>query len=31
MVVYAKIRKNGEYHSQNIYHVAAGFREMGVN
>lgn len=30
MVVYAKIRKNGEYHSQNIYHAAAGFREMGA-
>lgn len=30
MIIYAKIRENGEYHSQNIYHAAAGFREMGA-
>lgn len=30
MMIYAKIRKNGEYHSQNISHAVAGFREMGA-
>lgn len=30
MKVYAKVRKNGEYHSQNISHAVFGFREMGA-
>lgn len=30
MKIYAKIRKNGEYHSQNISHAVFGFREMGA-
>ncbi len=30
MKVYAKVRKNGEYHSQNIAHAVLGFREMGA-
>lgn len=30
MIVYAKIRENGEYHSLNISHAVAGFREMGA-
>lgn len=30
MIIYAKIRKNGEYHSQNISHAVFGFREMGA-
>ncbi|MDE5893184.1 MAG: ATP-grasp domain-containing protein [Acetatifactor sp.] len=30
MIIYVKIRENGEYHSQNISHAAAGFREMGA-
>lgn len=30
MKVYAKVRKNGEYHSQNIAHAVFGFREMGA-
>ena len=30
MIIYAKIRENGEYHSPNIYYAAAGFREMGA-
>lgn len=30
MVVYAKVRKNGEYHSANIAHAVMGFREMGA-
>ena len=30
MIIYAKIRENGEYHSQNISHATAGFREMGA-
>ena len=30
MKVYAKIRQNGEYHSQNISQAVYGFREMGA-
>lgn len=30
MAVYAKVRSNGEYHSQNIAHAVFGFREMGA-
>ena len=30
MIIYGKIRKNGEYHSQNISHAVFGFREMGA-
>ena len=30
MMIYAKIRENGEYHSNNIYHAVSGFREMGA-
>ena len=30
MKVYAKVRKHGEYHSQNIAHAVLGFREMGA-
>ena len=30
MKIYAKVRKNGEYHSQNISHAVFGFREMGA-
>lgn len=30
MIIYVKVRANGEYHSQNISHAAAGFREMGA-
>lgn len=30
MVVFAKIRENGEYHSLNIFHAVFGFREMGA-
>jgi hypothetical protein len=29
MIVYAKVRSNGEYHSPNISHAVYGFREMG--
>jgi hypothetical protein len=29
MVVYAKTRSNGEYHSHNIAHAVFGFKEMG--
>lgn len=29
MIVYAKVRPNGEYHSHNIAHAVYGFREMG--
>lgn len=30
MKIWAKIRKNGEYHSPNIAHAVAGFRELGA-
>lgn len=30
MAIYAKIRANGEYHSQNFAHAVYGFREMGA-
>lgn len=30
MKIYAKTRANGEYHSPNISHAVAGFREMGA-
>lgn len=30
IVVYAKIRSNGEYHSPNISHAVSGFRELGA-
>lgn len=30
MMIYAKVRKNGEYHSLNIAHAVFGFREMGA-
>lgn len=30
MVIYAKVRSNGEYHSANIAHAVMGFREMGA-
>lgn len=30
MIIYAKVRSNGEYHSQNISHAVYGFREMGA-
>lgn len=30
MKVWAKIRENGEYHSQNISHAVFGFRELGA-
>ena len=30
MIIYAKIRANGEYHSPNISHAVFGFREMGA-
>ena len=30
MKVYAKVRKNGEYHSQNISHAVFGFREKDL-
>lgn len=30
MIIYAKIRENGEYHSPNISHAVYGFREMGA-
>lgn len=30
MAVYAKVKFNGEYHSQNIAHAVYGFREMGA-
>ena len=30
MMIYAKVRKNGEYHSPNIAHAVFGFREMGA-
>jgi hypothetical protein len=29
MIVYAKVRSNGEYHSHNIAHAVFGFMEMG--
>jgi hypothetical protein len=29
MIVYAKVRSNGEYHSHNIAHAVYGFMEMG--
>lgn len=30
MIVYAKVKYNGEYHSQNIAHAAFGFMDMGA-
>ena len=30
MIIYAKTRANGEYHSHNIAHAVTGFREMGA-
>ena len=30
MKIWAKIRANGEYHSPNISHAVAGFRELGA-
>lgn len=30
MIIYAKVRSNGEYHSHNISHAVYGFREMGA-
>lgn len=30
LIIYAKIRENGEYHSPNISHAVFGFREMGA-
>lgn len=30
MAVYAKVRSNGEYHSNNFAHAVFGFREMGA-
>ena len=30
MKIWAKTRANGEYHSPNISHAVAGFREMGA-